>query len=215
VGFDAYGVMTPPPYDHMEHYATTAGAPPGVISAAFRTNRWLEDVQRGEVPVDAYITEVTAEIRRAHGVVLRDSEIARCLAASRSVIPDVVALVRAVRRVCRVGLLTNNIRDSPLWAPALNEDLFDVIVDASAGVRKPEPTAYVALAEAFGEPPEHVAFVDDSPSNLDPARALGMRTVLFHDARQCGEELRALGIDIATPGREEVCDADIARPDRR
>ena len=58
--------------------------------------------------------------------------------------------------------------------------LFDVIVDSSAvGMRKPNPAIYLhALDELGGVPAERAVFLDDSPSNVAGAEAVGMHAVL-------------------------------------
>jgi putative hydrolase of the HAD superfamily len=197
VGFDVYGVMTPSPFVEMENRAQAAGVPAGFISAAFSTPRWLDDVQRGSVSTEDYISEVVGSLRTSHGADLSEDVITQCLSRSLVAVPAMVDLVRDVRRSCLVGLLTNNIRESPLWAPVLNDDLFDVIVDASCGVRKPEPGAFAALVDAFGVGAAEVAFIDDSASNLRSARALGLHTILFTGTAQCREELTRMDISLA------------------
>ncbi|MET7333070.1 HAD-IA family hydrolase [Nonomuraea sp. NPDC005650] len=52
-------------------------------------------------------------------------------------------------------------------------------ISSDLGARKPDPAPYEAVLGALGVPPEEVLFVDDRPVNLAPARALGMRTLLF------------------------------------
>jgi putative hydrolase of the HAD superfamily len=197
VGFDVYGVMTPLPFGDLEAVATADGAPDGAVTAKFATPMWLEDVQRGRVSLEHFVTGLVQEVKLEHGVHLNPEFVIERLEASTHAIPEMVALVRAVGRQCRVGLLTNNLRDSPLWAPGLDESLFDVIVDASSGVRKPAPDAYAQLCRGFGREPSEVAFVDDSERNLEPARALGLATVLYTDPAQCRRELSALGVTVA------------------
>lgn len=203
VGFDLYGVLTVPPYGDLECYATGNGVPAGVMTAQFSTLRWLEDVQRGALTVSAYVAETCAEVLDTYAVELDPAIIERALDAATTPVPAVVEIVRQVRQTCRVGLLTNNLRGSQMWAPMLNEEMFDVIVDASSGVRKPQPAAYLALVEAFGVPGSEVTFIDDSPANLKPATDLGLHTVLFRDAAQCREDLRNLGIDLGPANGEE------------
>ncbi|GAA3202813.1 HAD family hydrolase [Nonomuraea helvata] len=52
-------------------------------------------------------------------------------------------------------------------------------ISSDLGARKPDPAAYRAVLDALGLPAEEVLFVDDRPVNLAPARALGMRTILY------------------------------------
>jgi epoxide hydrolase-like predicted phosphatase len=201
VGFDLYGVMTVPPYSDMERYATDKGVPAGVMTAKFSSRRWLEDVQHGEVSVSAYVDETRDDVLKDYGVALDSTVIERFLDAAKTPVPAVVDVVREVRLSCRVGLLTNNLRGSQMWAPVLNEEMFDVIIDASSGIRKPRPAAYLALVEAFGVAASEVAFIDDSATNLEPAQELGLRTVLFRNAEQCRDELRRLGVCLTPTNR--------------
>ncbi|MEU6712050.1 HAD-IA family hydrolase [Nonomuraea sp. NPDC046802] len=52
-------------------------------------------------------------------------------------------------------------------------------ISSDLRVRKPDPVAYEAVLDALNVPAGQIVFVDDRPVNLAPARALGMRTVLF------------------------------------
>jgi putative hydrolase of the HAD superfamily len=63
------------------------------------------------------------------------------------------------------------------------EDLFAGIVDAGALklTPKPSPAAFETLIAQCGIVPARAALFDDSPRNLIPAHALGMRTVWFND----------------------------------
>jgi putative hydrolase of the HAD superfamily len=56
---------------------------------------------------------------------------------------------------------------------------FESIVDIWAldFVNKPRPEAYQVLLARLGAPPAECAFVEDSLRNLQPARALGMKTI--------------------------------------
>lgn len=66
--------------------------------------------------------------------------------------------------------------------------LFEGTIDIIAMIPhcKPQPEAFAIALAACGEPPERCLMVDDSPHNLDAARALGMTTVSIgeytHDA---------------------------------
>ncbi|MBB6552172.1 HAD family hydrolase [Nonomuraea rubra] len=53
------------------------------------------------------------------------------------------------------------------------------LISSELGARKPDPAPYRAVPAALGVPAAQVVFVDDRPANLAPARALGMRTILF------------------------------------
>jgi putative hydrolase of the HAD superfamily len=62
------------------------------------------------------------------------------------------------------------------------DDLFDGIIDAKVMnfVPKPKQAAYAALLVEGKFDPKRAALFDDSPRNLVPARAMGMKTVWFN-----------------------------------
>lgn len=63
-------------------------------------------------------------------------------------------------------------------------------------VIKPDTKIYELLLARFGLTAEECVFIDDTERNLPPARALGMRTILFRDKAQAVEELEKLGVKI-------------------
>ena len=52
-------------------------------------------------------------------------------------------------------------------------------VDDLALHYKPQPQAFHLVCAALAVPPQQCVLVDDSPANLQAAKALGMRTVWF------------------------------------
>lgn len=99
--------------------------------------------------------------------------------------PDAPLREGLARLPGRRFVFTNN--DARFAAEVLQRigvaDLFAGIVDARAMdfVPKPKPEAYRALLARTGLDPVRAAMFDDSPRNLVPARALGMRTVWFNN----------------------------------
>lgn len=62
------------------------------------------------------------------------------------------------------------------------------------GASKPDPAFYTRALERFGVDAASSLFIDDRPENVDAARALGFRCVLYqHPEQAVGETLRALG----------------------
>jgi putative hydrolase of the HAD superfamily len=49
---------------------------------------------------------------------------------------------------------------------------------------KPDPAAYCRVLTALRVCPDEVVFLEDTPCNLRPARALGMTTILIEEAPQ-------------------------------
>jgi len=62
------------------------------------------------------------------------------------------------------------------------------------GVRKPTRRIYECVFGMTQAAPERTVFVDDRMQNLNPAAALGVKTVLFESAEQLRAKLQALGL---------------------
>ena len=93
----------------------------------------------------------------------------------------VVEAVRAVRAAgARTAVVTNNVRElSATWRPVLPlGELFDTVVDScEVGLRKPNPAIYHLTVERLGVAPGRAVLLDDIESNLEGARAAGLRGI--------------------------------------
>ena len=67
-------------------------------------------------------------------------------------------------------------------------------------VRKPDPRIYRMALGIAQRAPEECVFIDDRPANLEPAKALGMHTILFESAEQLRASLDETGIRRAFVG---------------
>jgi putative hydrolase of the HAD superfamily len=81
-----------------------------------------------------------------------------------------------------VWCLSNDVSD---WSLGLRRR-FDLesyfqgfVISGDVGVRKPDAAIYRHLFQQAGAEPQQTIFVDDRRANLDAAKALGMKTVLF------------------------------------
>jgi putative hydrolase of the HAD superfamily len=117
---------------------------------------------------------------------------------------DAIALINDARAAGKkVGVLSNDAysfvgREFFEGRPEFAD--LDAFVDAvDIGVRKPDPAAYLAAADALGVAPETVVFLDDTPECVRGAGAVGMaalqvdplaRRPAFDEAR------RLLGLSI-------------------
>jgi putative hydrolase of the HAD superfamily len=104
---------------------------------------------------------------------------------------------RALRRDrgLRFALCTNNVREwEPLWRTKLPiDEVFDVVVDSAfVGTRKPEPEIYAITLERLCLPAETCVFLDDLEVNVEAARELGMRGIVYRDNARALAELASL-----------------------
>ena len=67
-----------------------------------------------------------------------------------------------------------------------------VFVSSELGQRKPERAAFEAIAAAVGVRLDRILFFDDTPANVEGARAVGMPAVLVRSPADVAEALAAL-----------------------
>jgi epoxide hydrolase-like predicted phosphatase len=110
---------------------------------------------------------------------------------------EMIAAVAAARKAgITTGLLSNS------WGRATDYDglgdIFDArVISSEEGMRKPDPRIYELAAERMRLAPSEIAFVDDLPFNLKPARAQGMTTIHHKDSASTIAELeRVFGISL-------------------
>jgi putative hydrolase of the HAD superfamily len=67
-----------------------------------------------------------------------------------------------------------------------------IVISGEIKMMKPEREIFDHLLRRYELSASETVFVDDHAPNIEAARALGLRTVLFRDARQCRTELDRL-----------------------
>ncbi|RJE89417.1 HAD family hydrolase [Paracoccus onubensis] len=98
----------------------------------------------------------------------------------------------------RLFAITNWSRDN--WPAALAqyprlETLFeDIVVSGVEGLLKPQPEIYRTLLDRNGIKAGNCVFIDDSPANVEGARAVGMEAIHFTEAEALHLALRESGI---------------------
>jgi putative hydrolase of the HAD superfamily len=106
---------------------------------------------------------------------------------------DAVAQARAAG--IRVGVISNSWGTAPFDPYAgyrLDEQFDAVVISSDVGIRKPDPAIYLLAADKLGVTPTLCVFVDDIPSNLGPAREVGMAVVHHVDPVTTIRELERL-----------------------
>ena len=70
----------------------------------------------------------------------------------------------------------------------------DIVVSGDEKLAKPDPAIYALAERRFGYAPEAMLFIDDSPPNVEAARARGWRGHHFVDAAGLEAELRGFNL---------------------
>jgi putative hydrolase of the HAD superfamily len=80
---------------------------------------------------------------------------------------------------------------------------FDVLVwSYQLGIAKPDPAIYRHTLRELGTQPEETLFIDDKLENVEAARKLGIRAILYTNVERLREELIAQALDgeLSLPG---------------
>ena len=107
--------------------------------------------------------------------------------------PAMYALLAGIPAGYAVGMLSNNV---PVLCDRVRDDpraarIERFVFSNEIGVRKPDPAAFMALAESLLLPTHEIVFVDDAPRNVDAARALGFQALLLDTPAAFAERWRA------------------------
>lgn len=79
-------------------------------------------------------------------------------------------------------------------------DRFDVLVwSYQHGIAKPDPAIYRHTLGELGTQPQETLFIDDKPVNVEAARSLGMRGLVFSGVDQLRADLVTRGLDAELP----------------
>ncbi|HVL57841.1 MAG TPA: HAD family phosphatase [Burkholderiaceae bacterium] len=149
---------------------------------------------RGTLGVD----DVVGRIVRRTG--LAESDVRAVVAAVPAHLqpqPEAVALIDRLRSRWRLHYLSN--MPEPFARRLLDEhrffDWFDGGVFSSlVRMIKPERPIFDEAARRFGAEPSRLLFIDDSPVNVEAARAAGWQAMHFVDVAQCRAQLAARGV---------------------
>ena len=80
----------------------------------------------------------------------------------------------------------------PLY-PFLDE-FEGIVVSGDELLIKPDQAIFRLFCERYAVKPEQAVFLDDNPHNVEGARAIGMRGILFQSPEQAREALEKMGI---------------------
>ena len=74
----------------------------------------------------------------------------------------------------------------------LEEGFDELIISADIGLIKPDPQIYQYATDKLGVDPQEIVFIDDKTTFLEPAEALGIKTVHYQNFEQSRAELEKI-----------------------
>lgn len=138
--------------------------------------RWLfspsvQAYERGAISTDEFATAFVAEWR----IDLAPADfLARFECWPRGPFPGALELLERTRETYRLALLSNcNAVHWERLAP-FRDRVHAAYSSHDLGLVKPDPAIFARVVEALQVDPQAICFFDDSPPNVEAARALGM-----------------------------------------
>jgi putative hydrolase of the HAD superfamily len=183
----------------------TTGASPdtaiGNIAAAFNTDTetakrlWRENsgkLMRGQITNADFWRAIAAETGRP-----APENADSIWPGWEDLMPDagMVEFVSSLkRRGLKVGIISNILpfSEQVIRANGGYDGYDSVILSCLVGTIKPDPAVYRMSLDELGLKPEDCIYVDDRPVMLEPAAALGMKTVLAENPAQIIRDVEAI-----------------------
>ena len=120
-------------------------------------------------------------------------EVRRMLFGSIRRNDEMIAAAVRIGAHYKTAILTNNVKEWTDWREWVEAHIFDLIVDSShEGMRKPDPEIYLLTCKRLGVEPAGAAFVDDIPTNIEGATAVGLHAIQFTTTDEVIDALRPL-----------------------
>ena len=163
----------------MARWAELSGVDADRLRSRFRMGPAYEAHERGEIDAPRYFEAMRSEL----GLALDDAAFADGWnAIFGELIEPTVARVRSLAsRVPQYIFSNTNAMHHEWWSRHHADALAPLrghFVSHRMGLRKPELESFRHVARAIGVPPGRILFFDDTPANVEGARAAGLQAVL-------------------------------------
>lgn len=111
-------------------------------------------------------------------------------------IPWIRALKAAGYKVLYLSNFSKQALEGCPDAMAFLEETDGGILSYRDHVVKPDPAIYHLLEERYNLTPAKTVFIDDTPVNIEAARKLGWKGIIYKDYKQTVEELSEMGVQL-------------------
>jgi putative hydrolase of the HAD superfamily len=178
--FDLGGVLLrTETYEPRHAWDRRLGLAPGTVESVVHGIDAWRQAQRGLITPNQYWKAVADQLHLGPEDLDR---LRRDFYAGDRLDSSLVNLITTLRQEkVLIGLLSNNSLEALAQLTALGiAPLFDhCVISAEIGVMKPAPEAYHSILEQLEVAPQQALFIDDSPENVEGARACGMVSIRF------------------------------------
>lgn len=194
--FDMHDVLCR--YDREGRIAALShlsGKPAAEIDAAIWQSGFETEADSGRLDAAAYLSGFGERL----GYPITLAEWLENRKAAMTPMPEVLALLAAVKQRAEIAVLTNNhtlVREHLAFLfPELAALCADKsYVSAQFHAAKPDPAVYQRCVAAAGFTPAETLFIDDSRTNVAGAKAAGLAVHHFTDAPTLAQTLAECGL---------------------
>jgi FMN phosphatase YigB (HAD superfamily) len=176
-------------------WAGHAGCEPGHLIAKFAPDDAYERHERGEISN----AEFFAGLRGSLGIDVTDAQFLEGWNAifAGEMLDIAPLLARAARRLPLYAFSNTNRAHEAHFSHHFADVLGHfqkLFLSSTIGLRKPDAAAYDHVVKEIAVPAGRIVFFDDSPENIEGARARGLRAVHVTSTRDVADALTELGI---------------------
>jgi putative hydrolase of the HAD superfamily len=200
--FDFGGVLTTSILASFNEFEKTLELDDGTLVDAFRHEAEsgepaFFELEKGLISEAEFYERMLRNLREFTGKDIQfpqdPVEVRRMLFGAIRRNDDMIAAAVQIGAHYKTAILTNNVKEWTDWREWVEAHIFDLIIDSSeVGMRKPEPEIYLLTCEKLGVKPERAAFVDDIPTNIEGATAVGLHAIQFTKTDEVIDQLRPL-----------------------
>ena len=190
--FDLGGVIMTLDWDQaFARWAAGSGSSAPALRARYSFDAPYERHERGEIGERDYYES----LRSSLGIELSEEQWADGWSAifGGLIAPTVDLIERVKDRVPVYAFSNSNAAHQRVWAqrfaPALGH-FRKIFVSSDLGLRKPERAAFEAISREIGVPASGILFFDDTPENVEGARAAGLQAVHVKRPQDVEDALR-------------------------
>jgi putative hydrolase of the HAD superfamily len=127
-----------------------------------------------------------------------EKELKKIILSLHRPIKPVMNIVKRLEKRYKLGLLTNN----NSWLEDLNKKYkfyryFDEVVNSfDVKASKPSRKIYYIILKRLGVKPKECIFIDDKKENIDAAKKIGMKVILYKNPKNLIKQLKSFGVEI-------------------
>lgn len=194
--FDMGGVLLLNDINQVyEKLAEKLGIKPGLLPDLIRQNR--RKFMNGEYSAEGFARLIKESFKLNDDVTEIIGKWEESFESSIELNDELLSLITRLKQKYKIAMLT----DAPPLHSIVNRkkgiyEPFDpCIISCEIGLVKPEKEIYELLLKELKQQPSECLVVDDSEVNIQTAKSMGFRTILFRGNAQFAEELKRLKIE--------------------